>query len=217
MTLADLISAFRARSSDTELPYLWSDAAITLYLNDAVQEAAVRARLIKDSTTVAVTSIAIAASGGLYKLHPSIFMIDRAKLASQNAPLTPTSVEQLDDEFPGWEVQNGTPVYLCEENGTVRLVPNSLSGDTLRLAVYRLPLDDMEAPDDEPEIHAKHHVRLLDWALRCAYLNQDSETFDETKAQKYEAMFERSFGIKPDANVARKQRDKRPSVVQMQW
>lgn len=35
--------------------------------------------------------------------------------------------------------------------------------------------------------------------------------------QLHETMFERDFGARPDANVQRKQRDKRPRLVRSHW
>ncbi len=52
---------------------------------------------------------------------------------------------------------------------------------------------------------------------RCAYLKQDAETFDKMKAGEYGALFTASFGERPDANVQRKQRDRRPPVVACSW
>jgi hypothetical protein len=51
----------------------------------------------------------------------------------------------------------------------------------LRLAVYRLPLNPLCQDSDEPEIPQQHHIRLLDWVLRCAYLKQDPDTYDKNQ------------------------------------
>lgn len=75
----------------------------------------------------------------------------------------------------------------------------------------------MAADDDAPEIHERFHRRMIDWALRCAYLTQDADTFDEQAAMKYEAAFDRSFGVRLDSNVQRKHRSKRPNTVKSNW
>lgn len=217
MTLGDLIDAFRTRTDDIEEPFLWSDDEATLYANEAVKEAAERARLIPDATTLAVTQLAINTTDTDYALHPSILHVERAKLDSQTRPLSRATVGQLDRDYPDWEAQTGPPVYFVEDNGRIRLVPKSAATDTLTLVVYRLPLADMAAVTDEPGIHARHHYRLVDWMLRCAYLKQDAEARDEQKAAQYEAMFEQSFGKRPDANVQRKQRENRATTVNINW
>ncbi|WP_132750411.1 hypothetical protein [Simplicispira metamorpha] len=62
-----------------------------------------------------------------------------------------------------------------------------------------------------------HHGGVRYWVYRCAYLKQDAETFDKMKAGEYGALFTASFGERPDANVQRKQRDRRPPVVACSW
>jgi hypothetical protein len=217
MTLADLISAFRARADDTAEPFLWSDDEVTQILNEAEVEAATRARLIQDSTTPAVTQIAVTTTAVDYPLHESILSVERAKLASQPRPLVRITTEELDDAYPNWEAMTGQPKFYVEDNGRIRLVPASLMDDTLSLTVFRLPLESMAAETDAPEIHAKYHYRLLDWALRCAYLKNDAETLDKAKAADYQALFEQSFGVLPDANVQRKQRAHKATTVRINW
>ena len=57
----------------------------------------------------------------------------------------------------------------------------------------------------------------MNWALRCAYLRPDADGYDRDQAQLHETLFERDFGARPDANVQRKQRDKRPRLVKSHW
>jgi hypothetical protein len=215
MTLADLIAAFRSRAADTKAPYLWSDEEVTRYLNDAINEAATRAHVIRDQVTPAVTQIDIDTDSVTYPLHESILKIDRAKLASQGFPLNRTTIERLDRDWPKWEQATGKPMYYIEDAGRLRLVPRSNVADTLSLIVYRLPLAPLVEDEDAPELHPRDHARLLDWAMRCAYLKEGTETLDEAKAQKYELMFQNSFGRRDDANVERKQREGRVPVVRM--
>lgn len=217
MTLADLIAAFRLRADDVATPYLWSDDEVTLYLNEAVNEAAERARLIRDASTPAVTQISITTGDVDYALHASILAIDRAQLASQPRSLIRQTVEEMEQRFPDWRGMVGTPHFFVEDSGRIRIAPQSPQADTLNLTVYRLPLAPMLTETDSPEIHAKFHYRLIDWALRCAYLKQDAETLDKQKAADYQALFDLSFGKRPDANVQRKQREHRHSVVKMHW
>lgn len=217
MNLQALRDLFRIRADDVVEPQLWEDGEVDQYLNDAQREAAVRARLIKDSTTTAVTQIAIDTTSTDYPLHTSILSIERVKLASQEQPLGRTTVDELDRLYPDWESQVGMPRFFVEDNGRIRLVPKSAQVDTMNLVVYRLPLADMKAEDDSPEIHEMHHARMVDWALRCAYLKPDQEKYDPTLAARYEAAFTGSFGIRQDANVQRKQREHKPTVVRSCW
>lgn len=215
MTLDDMISVCRTRTADAVAPYLWSDVEWTMFLNEAENEAAERAQLLLDTSTAACCRISVVANTATYNLHASILKVQRAKLTLGTRPLAETSIEQLDSES-NWEAGTGTPARFFQTSDTkITLVPIPTAADTLNMRVYRLPLVPMETGIDEPEIAAKHHYRMLDWALRCAYLKQDAETLDKGKAAEYESAFIASFGVKPDANVQRKRRDRRPPVVQM--
>ena len=57
----------------------------------------------------------------------------------------------------------------------------------------------------------------MPWIYRCARLKHDAETFDKTRALDHEAIFERTFGMRPDANVQRKRRDRGPPIIRSAW
>lgn len=215
MNLGQLRAEFRRLMLDAVAPYLWSDAEIDAYINESVREAAIRAKLIQDETTDAVCKLDLVANTSTYTLHPTICGIYRIKIDGAANPLWRKSREEMDVQYPGWETQTGDPQIFTELNDTsrLRIVPTPYQNGVARLVVWRLPLADMVVDADIPEIHEKHHYRLIDWARRCAYLKQDSETFDAAAAQRYEALFEASFGVRPDANVQRKRRENRSRVV----
>lgn len=205
MTLLELRTLFRSRSKDTIAPYLWADDAIDHFLNEAESEAAERASLIYDDTTAAVTQIAVVAGTKRYALHSSITRIDYAKLGDN-------------------------PVYVVDQNEYSPrgffMLPNSThlefnfepqAAETLTLGVYRQPLVRLSLDTDVPEIPEIHHPRLIDWALHLAYLEPDTDTFDQTRADRHEARFIENFGQRTDANVARKQRERRAHVVRCNW
>lgn len=216
MNLEELIKVCRARANDAVLPYLWSDEDWILFLNEAEAEAAERAELLLDISTPAVCQITVTAGVSTYPMHRSILKIQRAKLDLGRSPLMETSIEELDNASNGWESKSGNPGrFFQTSDTTLTLVPTPMAADVLRLRVYRLPIRPMADDNDMPEIAARYHYRMLDWALRCAYLKQDSETLDKAKAAEHEAIFVAAFGERPDANVQRKRRDRRPPVVRM--
>lgn len=218
MNVEAFIGEFRRVMADTAVPYLWSDEEVVTYLNDAVKEACERALLIEDRVTTAVCSVALVANQTDYRLHESVIQIKR--LTFRGRALSETSVEQMDNEDPLWESRTGEPrQYIQGESTGLRLVPAPRIAGTVNLTVYRLPLDDLSADNDSgtPEVPARHHMRLLPWMYRCAYLKHDSETYNREKAELHEMIFQGSFGIRPDANVMRKQRDRAPNLVQMHW
>ena len=223
MKVEDFISAFRAAVGDVELPHFWSPELIVRYLNEAVQEACERAKLIEDRSSPLVCAIQLVPGQDTYNLHPSVFEIKRATLRGR--PLDETSVDALDDDCPGWESQKGLPRWFIFEQasgvrpGSIRLVRTPAQADILALTVYRGALKPLSADIDgaKPEIPERFHERLMDWVLHRAYLKQDADTFDPEKAAVSLGLFVQAFGERPDANVQRKRRDKRPPVVRSNW
>ena len=238
MTLGDLIDVFRARAFDTKEPYLWSDAEVREFADDAENEAAERARLIKDSTTTAICQVAVVANTAAYALDSRVISVERAKLDSQSVPLVLSSTQAMDQNMGvrprdwrasssnwvggiagGWEARQGTPntaVLDAEGPGwKLMLSPIPTKADTLRLQVYRLPLVALSTSEaNTPEIPLRLHIRLVDWMVYRAYSKQDAETFDREKAAQAEATFTSAFGQRIDANARRKQEDRTSSVVQ---
>lgn len=219
MTMGELMDAFRARAFDTVVPYLWSDDEVREYADDAENEAAERARLLRDSTTAEICEVEVVADTAAYILDSRILSVERAKLDLGSSPLSLTSTPAMDAENGRWESCTGTPsrMVLDAEQGTWKatLNPTPQVNDTLRLQVYRLPIALLSTDESNiPEIHPRLHIRLVDWMMARAYRKQDAETRDELKAQEHEAIFESAFGRRIDANVRRKQEDLVPSVVQ---
>lgn len=211
MNLSEQIEAIRIRTDDRSAPYLWSDDEITLNLNQADSEAAERAMLIQDAVEIVVAA-------GFADYDLKALRIDRATLESTGDLVVVTSREELDALWSGWETATGTPQYLIDsDDGTVTIVPTPTVDDTLTLRIRRLPSTPMVNDYDTPEIPERYHYRMLDWALHLAYMKHDAETFDQQAADRYAAMFERSFGYRHDANVQRKHRDRKPNTIKSGW
>ncbi len=240
MTLEDLIAAFRSRAQDTAEPYLWSDAEVKEFVNDAENEAAERASLLRDTMTVAVCEVDVVAGTAAYLLDARILRVERAKLDLGSVPLSLSSTAAMDRgagvtprdwrtqslswqsgvSGSGWEQRTGTPAMaLLDREGAqwkLTLVPKPVVDDTLRLQVFRQPLAPMAADDDTPEIPTRLHIRLVDWMMYRAYSKEDAETFNRTKAMEAEALFTRAFGERIDANARRKQDDRAPCTTVFQ-
>lgn len=219
MNLEALIAEFRLRRDDTVVPHDWSDEEIVSYINEAITEACERARLIEDRTTPAVCRIALSIDKASYTLHPSVLKVKRVAYSGQTLP--ETSVEAMDEADPQWESKEGAEpkLFILENDTGLRVYPVPTAAGTLTLTVYRdqlAPLS-IDKPDGCPEIHARYHPRLLHWAYRCALLKRDSVTYNPEGAAAEESVFVRHFGSHPDANVTRKQRDRRPPIVKSSW
>lgn len=219
MTLAELIEIFRERAEDTAQPYLWSDDTLLRYASEAQRQACIRAQLLRDSTTAAICVLAVDADATDVGLSPLVLDVLKARLDGVQQPLGITSADQMDADDDQWESRAAAqPTHLVlERNGAGlagRLWPTPFEDVTLRLRVIRLPLLAAFTDGDEtPEIPAQHHEQLVDWMLHLAYLKADAETFDKDAAVNAAARFTASFGDLPDANVRRKQADRRPNVV----
>ena len=227
MLVKDFISKFREAVLDCVEPPLWTSEEIIGFLNEAVQEACERAKLIEDRLTPLVCNLPLQPGVSTYNLHASVFEIKRLTLLG--LPLTETSVEKLDDICPGWELRSGRPRWFIFEqaNGVqsprARLVPTPTEATAVALTVYRGALKPIAAKDcmvdctANPELHERFHLRLMDWMLHRAYLKQDADTFDPNKAAVSLGLFVQAFGERPDANVQRKQRDNQPPLVRSNW
>jgi hypothetical protein len=220
-TLKELRDCFRVQAHDEVAPYLWSDVEINGYLNGAVHEACDRARLIADEHTEEVCQIPVLPGINTYSLHPSILELERLTLDSRqqtrHACLTTVSRKWLDLEHGGWQSKRGPVEHYIDDITSIRLYPIPEHSDLLRLSVKRMPLKPMAEDGDSPEIPPAWHYALMDWALRCAFLKQDSEQYNPKLAAQYEGYFTSNIGKKRDANVQRKQRDKQPPVVRPGW
>lgn len=219
MQVGEFITAFREMVQDKQTPHFWSDERIVSYLNEAVQEACERARLIEDRSM----TLELEPGQDTYRLHASVFEVKRLTLRGRL--LDETSVEDLDCQSPGWEMRTGQPRCFIFEPASgglpaqVRLVPAPPAADTVGLTVYRGAKQALaaNAPTAQPEIPLRFHTRLMDWVMHRAYLQQDADTFDPSKAATSLALFVQAFGERPDANVQRKHRDRRPPIVHSNW
>lgn len=197
MKLGELLDIVRRSDlDDTAQPYLWSDDELTEYADDAQKQACRRGRLLVDSTTDAICEIAVVAGTSVYTLDPRVIRINRARLSSESLPLRFMQVRALDAQAPGWEDWEGTPEYLVPDwqSGGIRLVPNPTANATLGLTVVRLPLAELNDPDDDFEIRDEYLRELRHWIVYRAYMKRDSETFKPDKATEALALFEREFG-----------------------
>lgn len=219
MRVEDFITRLRAAMFDEADPHFWSDEELVAYLNEAVQEACERARLIEDRSMPLV----LVPGQDTYELHASVFQIKR--LTVRGIPLDETSVEELDRDAPGWELRSGMPRCFIFEQACgarppkVRLVPAPMVADPASLTVYRGALKPLSADSDQgkPEIPERFHERLMDWVMHRAHQKQDAEVFDPSKAAQSLALFTQAFGERIDANVQRKHRDRNPPVVRSNW
>ena len=189
MNRGELRARCRLRADDVNAPYLWTNDEWNDYLDEAQIEACVRARLIVDDEGDAC-SLDIEPGVIRYPLHPAVLDVEEIK--------TPGGLV-----FTDWDMDEGN--LILERSPSAAM--------SLTLTVVRIPYGSMTTDAALPEIRAQHHPHLVDWALRCAYLKKDAETFDQAASERHEALFEQYFGLRQTANVQRKHRRKSPRVT----
>ena len=216
MNVEQFIDRFRSERDDRATPYLFSDAEIVDWLNEAIEEACQRAHLIEDAQS-AFTSFNVTAGTVYTPLPPYVIKVMRVTVDGMK--IDPTSEEELDRMDRRWELRTGQPQgWIFGRDGSLRLFPTPSKTVAVKIRVSRLPVD-LLSPDlgaEEPEIPQQWHVKLLNWVYNRALRKNEVETQDLEKAYEYETRFIADFGIRENANVERKHRDKSPNVVQYQ-
>ena len=206
MTLEDLIHRFRVLSLDNVTPPFWADEDVIDWLNEAQNEACIRARLIREDEMEAVCSIALTPGTHTYALNPLVYEIIGLWIkpaSGRKRPVKLRSREWLDHHLPEWRDCTRPAEIAIQDDTTVRIVGAVEAGDTLELECYRLPLRPMANDTNKPEIHTMHHAHLIDWALHRAFSVPDAETFDPNRAALAEQAFTRYFGPLPDSDMRR--------------
>lgn len=207
----ELLQRFRQDSGDCEPTYLWEDATVLAWLNDAQQEAAVRGRLLHESERADVCVYPVVQGQRHVPLHSALYEINYLawKPAGGKAQcLQLVSAEWLDREHSGWRHGECEPRqrWAIQKENSLRLVTAPTAEGELVLEGYRLPLSQL-CKDNEPEIHRASHDKLVLWALYRAFSNHDTERFDASKAALAEAEFTRYFGMRPDSDLRRQTRE----------
>lgn len=202
MKLRELISLWRADVDDTVEPYKWTDKEAIEYANDAELEAARRARLLVDSTTVQFCTLsATVANNGLVTLDPKVLFVRRARIDGYR-PMHRMNMQDMDANNPYWQdgAANRPSVFIPDyETGKLQFWPFPDATYSIQLTVVRDPAAEMNDVEDTPEINARYHRSLRHWMSHRAYNKQDAEANDPKKAAESLALFEQEFGKKSSA------------------
>ena len=195
----------RLLAQDTTLPYLWQDEDIDDWLNEAQQEAAIRARLLRatPASHPALCEFSLTAGETAIALPEQLYEISYQEwvIGVERRPLKLVSREWMDTTLPGWRAMPAAePDYLVQDRQALEVVPPPIAAGAVLIEGYRLP-EPMVADDEEPGIPLAHHIHLVQWALHVGYSLPDAETFNPGKSQAAEAEFARYFGARPDADL----------------
>jgi hypothetical protein len=196
MTLLDLIAHYRALADDRVKPYFIEDGLLTLFANEAQEQACRRAQLIVDASSDFLTI-------ETEPLEPLVMLdkrvLDVLRVFVQDTPfgsLLPASTAMMDAHYGQWHADRGMPYYFVTnwQTGAIRLYPTPESRLSIQLQVVRLPLAPMQADTDTPEIRTEYHHALVQWMLHRGFSIPDSEQFDPGRAALALQQFQNEFG-----------------------
>jgi len=210
VNLAQLRAQFRYLADDRAGGHQADDAQLAFWLNEAQQQACLRARLLFEEENASVCTIALIGGQRRYALHPAVLEIGRlwhVEAGGRKTRVDLASRGWLDRNMPDWhESSSAPPRFAVQDDTRLRLVGGFATGDAVQLHCWRLPLQEMVQDSDVPEIHAAHHAWLIDWALYRYYSVPDTEAIDPRREQQALARFERHFGTEPMADLKRSTR-----------
>ncbi len=197
MTADDLAVLFRFAVDDTDADDpLWSDTELNSYMDGAQKEFARRTDYFSDASTTDIVDIPFVADDVLKTLDPRVTKIRYAKLLTNGTKVQPVTYADMDNRITNpsdynspfefgsvldWEMSTGKPRYIVTdvETGKIQLAPIPVEADTLRLTVYRLPLEDINDNSQCLEVVEEDFQRgLLFYMKYLAYLKNDIDTYD---------------------------------------
>jgi hypothetical protein len=223
MNLNDLLSELRVgilndRSDQTSgnSDYLWTNASLVRYINEAQRRFACRSLVIRDATTPEVVDVVLQTGVSEYALNPAILAVISAKLEGEQSDLARAghsvlnranvSSENWDIALssataPGKPAVFATDEQVVEDDAgtlsavTMRIFPApsaAYNGTKIKLRVCRKPLDQLVLNNLEavPELPEDHHLEMLDWAAYLALRIVDQDAGSPKRAAEFAQSFE---------------------------
>lgn len=195
-----LLELFRSDVRDTSEPYLWEDAEIFSYMDDAQKMFCRLQGGIADSSS-ALTLLNVSAGDKFAAYDPRILKLRSAYREDNGREIELLNYEDLqfrqaESDYgyrPGFRIDNSEgelrALILGMEANRVRLWRIPTEAQDIRLVVYRLPLETISAEGQELEIDEVHHRHLLHWMKHLAHQKQDAETYDRGRAEQFRTEF----------------------------
>jgi hypothetical protein len=221
MNLEELRKVCRSLLDDEVKPYLWSDEELDRYLNNAVREVCIRARLLKDDAVSLPELCEVPYSAGqlLVKHAKEILVVRSGMVPGWCHKLWCLTAESMDRHWPNWQSDTQQPCeprYLIMDiaQKTVRLFPAPEADGVLQLRVWRMPLkkEQMCKRDDEPVVSLPDPEELKHWVAHEAYQKKDAETVDDGRSATHLQIFEQRFGSRPSLHEMARWADSPPRV-----
>lgn len=202
MTPAELRASFKRDVADRATPPLWSDEEIYEYANWSIDQFCIGWGGFVDSSS-SLTQLPIIAGQAFTARSPRIIKIHTAVLMSTYARLDVMNLqdmlrEQLIDDygFTMRQVYDMTPgpvtaMITDMEPNKVRWVHVPIVNDSVQLHITRLSKDRISCTGEGCIEVPDEFMRTILLGMKSqAYLKQDAETFDKTKAQEFLVLFD---------------------------
>lgn len=197
--------------------WLWSDATLIRYINEAQRRFARQGLVLRDGRTPQATQITLQTGVTHYPLDPSVLAVMSARMPMDNADLARAGHSALDtyrqpDPYyfdpsqlsalpPGKPLAYSTDDYLSPDDNdslalaTLRVYPAPVAAYNnvvLQLRVVRMPLEPLTINNLNavPEIPEEHHIEMLDWAAYLALRIMDVDAGWIARANEFRSSFE---------------------------
>lgn len=187
MNTTDLLSFAREELFDKALPYLWSDALLYTYIDDAQKQFCRWTYGIEDARSFKLT---IKADGTeWYAIDPAILKVRNAIDPATGADVPLIAFEKMGQAGLKFDGRQGPMRALITgmEKNYVRAHPVPNTASVVELRTFRLPADVVAG--DDFEIDSQHLLPLLMWVKHKAYSVQDADVADPRKAAENYAAF----------------------------
>jgi hypothetical protein len=211
--LDTLITRWRQEMEDTVEPYLWSNQEIIEYFGEAQDEFCEEVDVLNDEITLTY------AASDVWLDVPEYVTRIRDVDAPSNRHVFLYNQEEFDeyiktDDYGSWIVasdwksKTGTePEALITDikKDQARMYPIPTADGSLTVVVYRRPLEPLEDTEEFEVTDRQHQRCMLLKARSLGYMKQDSETYDDDKANEFEDRFMQQVE-KINSRVARSRR-----------
>jgi hypothetical protein len=201
MTPSELLSLFRSEVSDVAEPQLWSDEEFYAYLNEA-QDLFVRLIGGIADRRSPMTKLTYK-TGDQFKKYDDRILRIKGAFDEQNRILGIRNLDNFESRYLEDDYGvNFTNAALDDgSTGSIRFLITDVEANEIqfyplpdhdgfvRLYVYRRPLEEITGGSSVLEISAHHHLNLLNWVKYKAYMKQDVESFEGTRATEFRQAF----------------------------
>lgn len=192
MTPLQIKNFFRSDVRDEAAPYLWSDAEIYSYMDDAQKMFCRLTGGVADYSSP-LCEIPVSAGARTVAYDPRILKLRGVRRVSDGEGVKVLNYEDMDVRYAdhrNWERPGPIQAVVTgmEANKLV-LVGLPVTNDALRATVYRLPLETVTETSTLLEIDEQHHRHLLTWMKHLAHEKQDAETYDRGRSAEFRQKF----------------------------